>query len=154
MSFKSDNSIDLIKELSATHEIIGYAKTKQAIISARSDENLQEKLFDQLVKYIKTACCREFRISQDKCFNKKVKNPQRINAITIMCLVAKKQMDFSLTENGRAFNIHSTRVSKLITAYNQYRGTLKHEQLMIQKYEKLNEATEVQREKLKKEIYK
>jgi chromosomal replication initiation ATPase DnaA len=146
MSFKNDRSIDLITELSATFHAIGYDKTKEAVIRAR--ENNDPKTNSNLIaKFILKETCKAFNISQERVIKGKTKGT-RTDCLMIVFVLAKKHLQYSLSDSSKCFDKSISKISRSITTFNNLRESEKHGLVLLNKYQKINELVVAFKEKL------
>ncbi len=146
MSFKNDKSIDLITELSATFNAIGYDKTREAVVRARENNDPKRK-YDLIAKFILKETCKAFNIGQDRVIHGKTKGT-RTDCLMIVFVLAKKHLEYSLSDSAKCYNKSETRISRAITTYNNLRETEKHGLMLITKFNKVDQAVAIYKEKI------
>ena len=146
MSFKNDKSIDLITELSTTFNAIGYDKTREAVVRAR-ENNDPKRNYDLIAKFILKESCKAFNISQERVINGKTKGT-RTDCLMIVFVLAKKHLNYSLSDSAKCYNKSESKISRAITMYNNLRETEKHGLALITKYQKVHAAVVIYKEKL------
>lgn len=146
MSSKNDKTIDLLDEVRTTFSIIGYDKTKEAIVMAR-ENNDPKKNYDLIAKFILKEACKAFNISQEKVINGKTKGT-RTDCLMIIFILAKKHLNYSLSDSAKCYNKSESKISRAITLYNNLRETEKHGLALITKCQKVSEAVIIYKEKL------
>lgn len=135
---KPDKSLEIVGELIQTAKIIGPEKTKQALIDARKNKQYLEKTVGDLI--IKTLC-KTFKISREKLLLSKSKGV-RTDALMIGYIIAKKHLDYNLTDTASLFKKHFANVSKAITVYNRLDSNNKRDKHLIDTCEKISKMIE------------
>ncbi len=140
MSYKADKSADLVKELAQTLNSVGTDKTVLALQQARENIDVQERI-ELIEQFILRKTCQSFKISQKLLFSSKSKGG-RVDVLTIIWILQKKHLNYSLSESAACFRKDPSLVSKYITSFNNLKESEKHGLNMINKYRAISELVE------------
>lgn len=131
---KTDKSIEIMGEVITTANIIGSEKTKQALIDARSSTKYLDKSIGDLIK---KHLCKTFKVSIEKLTNGTSKG-NRTDALMIGYVLAKKHLNYKLSDISLLFKKDESNISKSITAYNRLNSGNKQDKTLIEHYEKIS----------------
>lgn len=124
---KTDKSIEIMSEVIHTSKVIGAEKTKQALIDARSNNKYLDKILGDLIK---KHVCKHFKISVEKLMNGTSKG-SRTDALMIGYVLAKKHLEYKLSDIAILFKKDESNISKSITAFNKLDSNKKNEKHLI-----------------------
>jgi len=131
---KTDKSMEIMGEVLQTANIIGAEKTKQALIDARSSSKYLDKNIGNLIKKL---LCKNFKISNVNLMFGTSKG-KRTNALMIGYVLAKKHLNYKLSDLAILFKKDESNISKSITAFNRLQKENKEDKILIEVYERIN----------------
>lgn len=117
-----------------TAKVIGPEKTKQALTDARSNAKYLDKSICDLIK---KNLCKFFKISHRELMEGKSKGA-RTEALMLGYVLAKRHLDYKLSDIAILFKKDESNISKSITEFNRLDKANKEHKQLLDHHEKIS----------------
>ena len=121
-------------EVIHTTSVIGPEKTKQALIDARSNTKYLDTSIGDLIK---KHLCKVYKIPLTKLM-KGTSKGTRTDALMTGYVLAKKHLEYKLSDIALLFSKDESNISKAITAFNRLKDTNKQDKVLLDNFEKIS----------------